>query len=171
MVKEFVLIEHREYNRLKDNLSTHDNEIVSDTAPGMSMLSTQHLLSTVKSKVGIMYHNKVEQLFEFLKSHLSILAWIDFGETIVNGIHLPGTNVHEMLDYLFHDWRKFSKQSPPQGLDKLIPVLFQNGFDPQEIVNRRLEIFSHANKVCKRLTLVKKRQRVMCRQGIKWVTY
>ena len=33
MVKEFVLIEHGEYNRLKDNLSTHDNEIVSDTAP------------------------------------------------------------------------------------------------------------------------------------------
>ena len=60
MVKEFVLIEHGEYNRLKDNLSTNDNEIVSDTAPGASMLSTQRLLSTVKSKVGIMYHNKVE---------------------------------------------------------------------------------------------------------------
>ena len=54
MVKEFVLIEHREYNRLKDNLFTHDNQIVSDTAPGTTMLSTQHLLSTVKSKVGIM---------------------------------------------------------------------------------------------------------------------
>ena len=104
MVKEFVLIEHGEYNRLKDNLSTHDNEIVSDTAPGASMLSTQHLLSTVKSKVGIMYHNKVERLFEFLKTHSSLLTWTDFGEAIVNGIHLPGTNVHEMLDYLFHDW-------------------------------------------------------------------
>ena len=51
MVKEFVLIEHGEYNQLKNNPTTHDNEIVSDTAPGMSMLSTQHLLSTVKSKV------------------------------------------------------------------------------------------------------------------------
>ena len=50
MVKEFVLIEHGEYNRLKDNLATHDNEIVSNTAPGMSMLSTQHLLSTIKVK-------------------------------------------------------------------------------------------------------------------------
>ena len=90
-----------------------ENEIVSDTAPGSSMLSTQHLLSAVKIKVGIMYHNKIEQLFEFLKSHPSILTCTDFGETIVNGIHLPGTNFHEMLDYLFHDWRKLSKQSPP----------------------------------------------------------
>ena len=165
MVKEFVLIEHGEYNRLKDNPTTHDNEIVSNITPGTSMLSTQHLLSTVKSKVGIMYHNKVERLFEFLKYHPSILTWNDFGEAIVNGIHLPGTNVHDMLDYLFHDWRKFSKQSPPQGLDKLIPVLFQNGFDPQEVVNRRLKVFSHANEVCKRPLLVKKRQRTM------WATY
>ena len=88
------------------------------------MLSTQHLLSAVKNKVGIMYHNKVEQLFEFLKSHPSLLTWTDSGEAIANGIHLPGTNVREMLDYLFHDWRKFSKQSPLQGLDKLIPVLY-----------------------------------------------
>ena len=71
--------------------------------------------------------------------------WTDFGEAIVNGIHLPGTNVHEMLDYLFHDWRKLSKQSPPQGLDKLIPVLFQNGFDPQNVVNRRLKVFSQSS--------------------------
>ena len=171
MVKEFVLIEHGEYNRLKDNPTIHDNEIVSDTAPGTSMLSTQRLLSTVKSKEGIMYHNKVERLFEFLKAHPSILTWTDFGEAIVNGIHLPGSNVHEMLDYLFHDWRKFSKQSPPQGLDKLIPVLFQNGFDPQDVVNRRLKVFSHANEVCKRPSLLKKSQRTMSRQGIKWATY
>ena len=120
------------------------------------MLSTQHLLSTVKNKVGIMYHNKVNQLFEFLKSYPSVLTWTDFGEAIVNGIHLPGTNDHEMLDYLFHDWRKFSKQSPPQGLDKLIPVLCQNRFDPQNVVNRRLKVFSQTNEVCKRSSLVKK---------------
>ena len=89
---------------------------MTHTTPGSSMLSSQHLLSAVKNKVGIKYHNKVERLFEFLKSHPSILAWTDFGEAIVNGVHLPGTNVHEMLDYLFHDWRKLSKQSPPQGL-------------------------------------------------------
>ena len=118
-----------------------------------------------------MYHNKVEWLFEFLKSHPSILMWTDFGEAIVNGIHLPGTNVHEMLDYLFHDWRKLSKQSPLQGLNKLIPVLFQNGFYPQNVVNRRLKVFSHANKVCKSPSLVKKKERTVLRQGIKWSIY
>ena len=157
MVKEFVLIERREYDQLKDNPCSNVNEIVSDTAPGSLMLSSQHLLNAVKIKVGIMYHNKVEQLFEFLKSHPSMLTWTDFGEAVVNGIHLPGTNFHEMLDYLFHDWRKFSKQSPPQGLDKLIPVLFQNGFDPQNAVNRRLKVFSHAIEVCESPSLVKKK--------------
>ena len=76
-----------------------------------------------------------------------------------------------MLDYLFHDWRKFSKQSPPQGLDKIIPVLFRNGFNPQNVVNRRLKVFSHANEVSKRPSLVKKKQRTMCMQGIKWSVY
>ena len=114
MVKEFVLIEHGEYNRLKENLSTHDNEIVSDTAPGTSMLSTQHLLSTVKSKVGIMYHNKVERLFEFLKVHPSLLTWTDFGEAIVNGIHLPGSNVHEMLDSYFTIGENFLNNLHPE---------------------------------------------------------
>ena len=102
-----MLIERGEHNRLKDNPTSNvssGNEIVSDTAPGSLLLSTQHLLSVVKNKVGIMYHNNVDQLFEFLKSHPSVLMWTDFGKTIVNGIHLPGTNVHEMLDYLFHDW-------------------------------------------------------------------
>ena len=160
MVEEFVLIERGEYNRLEDNPTSNvsfENKIVSDTAPGSSMLSINHLLSAVKNKVGIMYHNKVDQFFKFLKSHPSILTWTDFGETIVNGIHLPGTNVHEMLYYLFHDWRKFSKQSPPQGLDKLIPVLLQNGFDPQNVVNRKLKVLSHANEVCKRPLLSKKK--------------
>ena len=41
-----------------------------------------------------MYQNKVKRLFEFSKYHPSILTWTDFGEAIVNGIHLPGTNVH-----------------------------------------------------------------------------
>ena len=148
MVKEFVLIEREEYDRIKDNPSSNENEIVSDTTPGSSMLSTSHLLSAVKNKVGIMYHNKVERLFEFLKSHPSLLTWTDFGEAIVNGIHLP-----------------------PQGLDKLIPVLFQNGFDPQNVVNKRLKVFSHASEVCKRPSLVKKKQRTVHKQGIKWSIY
>ena len=148
-----------------------ENKIVSDTTPGSSLLSTQHLLSAVKNKVGIMYHNKVDELFRFLKSHPSLLTWTNFGEAIVSGTHLPVTNVHEMLDYLFNDWRKFSKQSPPQGLDKLIPVLFRNGFDPQNVVNRKLKVFSHANDVCKRPSLVKKKQKTVHRQGIKWSIY
>ena len=131
------------------------------------MLSSSHLLSAVKNKVGIMYHNKVERLFEFSKPHPSLLTYTDFGEAVINGIHLPGTNVHEMLDYLFHDWRKLSKQTPPQGLDKLIPVLFQNGSDSQNVVNRGLKVFSHASEVCKSPSLVKKKQRTVCRQGIK----
>ena len=67
MVKEFVLIEWEEYNLLQDN-STNNVSSENDAAPGSSMLSIQHLISSVKSKVGAMYHNKVEQLFEFLKS-------------------------------------------------------------------------------------------------------
>ena len=64
MVKEFVLIEHGEYERLKDIPSTNvltETEIDSNITPRMSMLSSHHLLSAVKSKVGIMYHNEVEQ--------------------------------------------------------------------------------------------------------------
>ena len=56
MVKEFVLIERGEYNRLKVNPTSSVmsvNEIDFDTAPGTSMLSTHHLLSTIKSKVGL----------------------------------------------------------------------------------------------------------------------
>lgn len=175
MVKEFVLIERGEYNLLKDN-STRDfpperNSVSDSELSTSSILSTQDFSNAVKSKVGIMYHNKVDQLFEFLKSHPKLLTWTDFGEAIVSGVHLPGTNVHEMLDYLFHDWRKLSKQSPPQGLDKLIPVLFQNGFNPLNVVNRRLKVFSYANEARKRTSLVKKKQRSVRRQGIKWSVY
>ena len=54
MVEEFVLIECEEYDRLKDNPSSNENEIVSETTPGSSMLSTRRLLSAVKNKVEIM---------------------------------------------------------------------------------------------------------------------
>ena len=46
MVKEFVLIERGEYNRLKDNSTSNvssEKEIVSDTAPGSSMLSMPNI--------------------------------------------------------------------------------------------------------------------------------
>ena len=160
MVKEFVLIKRQEYNQ--------DN--VSKTADA-SMLSIQQLLSAVKSRVGIMYHSKVDNLFEFLKTHPSILSWTDFGEAIVDGMRLLGSNIYDMLDYLFHNWHKISKQSPPQGLDKLIRILFQNGFDAQNVVNRRLRVFCHANKPCKSMSLVKSKQKSIRRQGIKWSIY
>ena len=68
MVKEFVLIEHQEYVQ-------HDKSENMDT----SMLLIQHLLNAVKSIAGIMYHSKVGNLFEFLKTHPSVLSWTDFG--------------------------------------------------------------------------------------------
>ena len=117
MVKEFVLIERHEYN----------HSIINDMSDNVdvSMRSIQQLLNAVKSRVGIMYHSKVDNLFEYLKTHPSILSWTDFCEAIVDGMQFLGSNVHDMLDYLFHDWRKLSKQSPPQGLDKLIRIWFR----------------------------------------------
>ena len=63
MVKEFVLIERQEYDE-------HDKSENMDT----SILSIQQLLNAVKSRVGTMYHNKVDNLFEFLKTHPSVLS-------------------------------------------------------------------------------------------------
>ena len=80
MVKEFALIERQEY----------DHPTLSKNMNATSMLSIQQLLTAVKSRVGIMYHNKVDNLFEFLKTHPSILTWTDFGEAIVDGTRLPG---------------------------------------------------------------------------------
>ena len=84
MVKEFVLIEHQEYNHLKDIPTINDiseNMDVRDT----SVLSIQQLLNAVRRRIGIMYHSKVDNLFAFLKTHPSVLSWSDFGEAIVNG--------------------------------------------------------------------------------------
>ena len=66
MVEEIVLIECGESDQLKDNPCSNVNEFVSDTAPGSSIISTQHLLSTVNSKVGIMYHNSLNSYLNFL---------------------------------------------------------------------------------------------------------
>ena len=97
-----------------------------------------------------------------------MLSWTDIDEAIVDGTRLPGSNVHDML---FHDWRRLSKQSPPQGLDKLIRILFHNGFDPENVVNRKLRVFCHANEPSKSMSLVKSKQKSVRRQGIKWSIY
>ena len=162
MGEEFVLIKRQEYNHLKDIPVINDvseNMDVTGNVVDTSKLSIQGLLNAVKSRVGIMYHSKVDNLFEFLKTHPSMLSWTDFSEAMVDGTRLPGSNVKDMLDYLFHDWRNLSKQSPPQGLDKLIRILFQNGFDPQNVVNRRLRVFCHANEPSKSMSLVKSKQK------------
>ena len=75
VAKEFVLIERQEY----------DDQTLSENMNATSMLSIQQFLTAVKRRVGIMYHNKVDNLFEFLKTHPSVLTWTDFGEAIVDG--------------------------------------------------------------------------------------
>ena len=174
VVKEFALIERQEYNHLKDIPVINDileNMDVADNVVDTSMLSIERLLNAVKSRVGIMYHSKVDNLFEFLKTHPSVLSWTDFGEAIVDRMRLPGSNVHDMLDYLFHNWRNLCKQLPPQGLDKLIRILFQNGFDPQNVVNRRLRVFCHANEPSKSMSIVESKQKSVHKQVIKWSIY
>ena len=80
-MKEFVLIKCQEYN----------HPTINDMSKNMdaSMLSIQQFLSAVKSRVGIMYHSKVDNLFEFLKTHPSRLSWAEFGEAIVDGMGSP----------------------------------------------------------------------------------
>ena len=82
-MKAFAFIERQEYDQ-------YDMTEDMDT----SMLSIQQLLNAVKSTV----HSKVDNLFEFLKTHPSVLSWTDFGEAIVNGMRLLGSNIHNMLD-------------------------------------------------------------------------
>ena len=63
-----------------------ENMDVTDTVVNASMLSIQWLLNAVKSRVGLRYHNKMDNLFEFLRTHPSMLSWSDFGEAIVDGM-------------------------------------------------------------------------------------
>ena len=77
MVKEFLLIERQEYDQLRYIHTANDiseNMDVTDTVVNASMLSFQWLLNAVKSRVGVKYHNKVDNLFEFLNTHPSILS-------------------------------------------------------------------------------------------------
>ena len=57
MVKEFVLIERQEY----------DHPTINETSENMdtSMLSIQQLLNAVKSRIGLMYHSKVDNSLNF----------------------------------------------------------------------------------------------------------
>ena len=99
--------------------------------------------------------------------HPTILTWTDFGEAIVDGMPVAGSNVYDMLDCLFHDWRKLSKQSPPQGLDKLIRSLFQNGYDPRNVVDRRVRFLNCVND----MSLSHEKRNAVRKQGIRWSVY
>ena len=82
------MIERQEYNQLRDIPTVNDiseNMAVTDAVVDTSMLLIQRLFSAVKGRVEIRYHNKVDNLFEFLKNHPSMFLWTDFGEAIVNG--------------------------------------------------------------------------------------
>ena len=93
---------------------------VEQTVTESSMLSQNELQRYIKSKVGNAFQDKVDLLFEFLLSHPSLLKWTNFGEAIVNGNRITGSDIYDILDFIFHDRRKLSKQSPPRGLEELI---------------------------------------------------
>ena len=161
MVKEFVLVSVKEYEKLcqsKDNShpfkedsvlnqdvsEAKDSENVTSmsveqTVTKSSMLSQNELQRYIKSKVGNAFQDKVDLLFEFLLSHPSLLKWTNFGEAIVNGNQIIGSNIYDILDFIFHDRRKLSRQSPPRGLEELIRGLSFLGFDPNSLVNRRVK--------------------------------
>ena len=62
MVKEFVLIERGEYDRLKDNPSSNENENDTDTTPGSSMLP-QYLRGLILVKLLSMVFICLELMF------------------------------------------------------------------------------------------------------------
>ena len=155
MVKEFVLVSVEEYDKLsqsKDNShplkedsvlnrdvsEAKDSENVTSmsveqTVTESSVLSQNELQRYIKSRVRNAFQDKVDQLFEFLLSHLSLLKWTNFGEAIVNGNRITGSDIYDILDFIFQDRRKLSKQSPPRGLEELITGLSLLGFDPNSL--------------------------------------
>ena len=111
-------------------------------------------------------------LFEFLLSHPSLLKWTNFGEAIVNGNQITGSNIYDILDFIFHDRRKLSKQLPPRGLEELIRGLFLPGFDPNSVVNRRVKaIMSTMHKQNVNPGVKNVRAKAVRKTPIKWLSY
>ena len=50
---------------------------------------------------------------------------------------ITGSNIYDILYFISHDRRKWSKQSPPRGLEELIRGLSLLGFDSNSLVNQR----------------------------------
>ena len=194
MVKEFVLVSVEEYDKLrqsKDNShpfkedsvlnrdvsEAKDSESVTSTSVEQtvtesSMLSQNELQRYIKSKVGNAFQDKVDLLFEFLLSHPSLLKWTNFGEAIVNGNRITGSYIYDILDFIFHDRRKLSRQSPPRGLEELIRGLSLLGFDPNSLVNRRVKaIMSTIHKQNVSPGVKKVRVKAVRKTPIKWLSY
>ena len=194
MVKEFVLVSVEEYDKLslskddsppfkEDSVLNRDvNEAkdsenftpvpVEQTVTESSMLSQNELQRFVKSKIGNSFQDKVDLLFEFLLSHPSLLKWTNFGEAVVNGNRITGSNIYDLLDFIFHDRRKLSKQSPPRGLEELIRGLSLLGFDPNSVVNRRVKaIMSTMHKQNVNPGVKKIRVKAVLKTPIKWLSY
>ena len=66
---------------------------VEQTVTESPMLSQNELQRYIKSKVGNAFQDKVDLLFEFLPSHPSLLKRTNFGEAIVNGNRITGSNI------------------------------------------------------------------------------
>ena len=194
MVKEFVLVSVEEYDKLRhskdnshpfkeDSLLNQDvseakdsEKVTSMSVEQMvtesSMLSQNELQRYMKSKVGNAFQDKVDLLFEFLLSHPSLLKWTNFGEAIVNGNRITGSNIYNIIDSIFHDRRKLSKQSPPRGLKELIRGLSLLGFDPNSLVNRRVkDIMSTMHKQNVNPGVKKVRAKAVRKTPIKWLSY
>ena len=194
MVKEFVLVSVEEYDKLslskddspsfkEDSVLNRDVNEAKDsenftpvpaeqTVTESSMLSQNELQRFVKSKIGNSFQDKVDLLFEFLRSHPSLLKWTNFGEAVVNGNRITGSNIYDLLDFIFHDRRKLSKQSPPRGLEELIRGLSLLGFDPNSVVNRRVKaIMSTIHKQNVNPVVKKIRVKAVRKTPIKWLSY
>ena len=192
MVKEFVLVSVEEYDKLRqsknnshpfkeDSLLNQDMSEAKDSekvtsvsveqmVTKLSILSQNELQRYIKSKVGYMFQDKVDLLFEFLLSHPSLLKWTNFGEAIVNGNRITG--IYDILDFIFHDRRKPSKQSPPRGLEELIRGLSLLGFDPNSLVNQRVKaIMSTMHKQNVNPGVNKVRAKAVGKTPIKWLSY
>ena len=145
---------------------------VEQTVTESSMLSQNEQQRYIKSKVGNVFQDKVDLLFEFLLPYLSLLKWTNFGEAIVNGNLIIGSNIYDILEFIFHDRRKLSMQSPPRGLEESIRGLSLLGFDPNGLVNRRVKaIMSTMRKQNVNPSVKKVRVKAVRKAPIKWLSY
>ena len=86
---------------------------VEQTVTESLMLLQNEVQRYIKSKVGNAFQDNVNLLFKFLLFNPSLLKWTNPGEATVNGNRITGSNIYDLLEFIFHDRRKLSKQSQP----------------------------------------------------------